>query len=167
MNDILHDLARHNTWATCQLIRFCERLDEAVITTMIPGTYGSILETFRHIIDAELLYLSRITDRWPELPWTPGDSASLETLYVRAGMLGAALEAIVACGGGTEGTFRNDAGEPFTAPASIFLAQVLYHSGEHRAQIGTILGTLGQEPPSVSVWEYAFATGRTSLGVLS
>jgi len=39
----------------------------------------------------------------------------------------------------------------------------LHHGSEHRAQICTILGALGYEPPDVSAWGYAFASGRATL----
>ncbi len=42
----------------------------------------------------------------------------------------------------------------------MFLAQAFHHASEHRAQICTILGALGHEPPDVSAWGYALATGR-------
>jgi len=31
---------------------------------------------------------------------------------------------------------------------------------EHRGQICTILGALGHEPPDLTPWAYAFASGR-------
>jgi len=37
---------------------------------------------------------------------------------------------------------------------------VLYDGSEHRGQICTILGALGHEPPDLTPWAYAFASGR-------
>jgi hypothetical protein len=37
----------------------------------------------------------------------------------------------------------------------------LHHANEHRAHVCTILGALGHEPPDVSAWGYAGATGRS------
>ena len=45
-----------------------------------------------------------------------------------------------------------------SAPASY--AQAIHHANEHRAHVCTILGALGHEPPDVSAWGYADATGR-------
>jgi uncharacterized damage-inducible protein DinB len=47
-----------------------------------------------------------------------------------------------------------------TIPAGIVIAVVLYHGSEHRGQICTILGALGHEPPDLTPWAYAFASGR-------
>jgi uncharacterized damage-inducible protein DinB len=43
----------------------------------------------------------------------------------------------------------------------VILTQLFHHANEHRAQVCTILGALGHEPPDVSAWGYAGATGRT------
>ena len=47
-----------------------------------------------------------------------------------------------------------------TIPAGVVIAVVLYHGSEHRGQICTILGALGHEPPDLTPWAYAFASGR-------
>jgi hypothetical protein len=50
--------------------------------------------------------------------------------------------------------------EVFAVRAGVFLAQALHHANEHRAHVCTILGALGYQPPDVSAWGYALATGR-------
>jgi uncharacterized damage-inducible protein DinB len=50
--------------------------------------------------------------------------------------------------------------EVFAVRAGVFLAQALHHANEHRAQVCTILSAGGYEPPDVSAWGYALATGR-------
>jgi uncharacterized damage-inducible protein DinB len=49
----------------------------------------------------------------------------------------------------------------YTVAAGVFITQALHHGSEHRAQICTILGALGHEPPDVSAWGYGFASGRS------
>ncbi len=57
-----HDLARPNAWATQQVLTYCEGLDEATLNAAVPGTYGTIHETLRHIINAaEVAGVQRLT----------------------------------------------------------------------------------------------------------
>jgi uncharacterized damage-inducible protein DinB len=42
----------------------------------------------------------------------------------------------------------------------VFLAQAIHHGTDHRSQICTVLTSLGIEPPSIGVWDYAEATDR-------
>jgi uncharacterized damage-inducible protein DinB len=42
----------------------------------------------------------------------------------------------------------------------MLVAQALNHGNEHRAQIYTILTTIGVEPPDLDAWSYGLATGR-------
>jgi len=56
-------------------------------------------------------------------------------------------------GNGGEGTPR-----PFALPTSVFVTQTLGHAAEHRAQVATILGGRGIEPPVLDAWVYAEET---------
>ena len=161
----LHDLARHNAWATAQLLTFCQGLDESTLNATVPGTFGTIIETLRHIIDAEASYLFRLTGAWPTHPWRGDAAVGLDVLAERAAVLATTLERFLAGDWDSErlGEARGDAGEVFAVPAGVFLTQALHHANEHRAHVCTILGALGCEPPGVSAWDYAVATGRMTL----
>jgi uncharacterized damage-inducible protein DinB len=158
----LHDLARHNAWATAQVLACCQDLDGPTLASTVPGTYGTIIETLRHLIDAETSYLFQLTGAWSERPWPAGEAVGLDVLAERAAMLGTTLEQFLASDWDDErlGERRGSGGEVFAVRAGVFLAQALHHANEHRAQICTILGALGHEPPNVSAWGYALATGR-------
>ncbi|MGH2559875.1 MAG: DinB family protein [Thermomicrobiales bacterium] len=161
----LHDLARHNAWATAQLLTFCRGLDEPTLEATAPGTFGTIIETLRHIVDSEMSYLFRLTGAWPERPWPFDEPVGLDVLTERAALLETTLERFLAGDWDSErlGEARGDEGEVFAVRAGIFLTQALHHANEHRAHVCTILGALGHEPPSVSAWGYALATGRMTL----
>jgi uncharacterized damage-inducible protein DinB len=165
MGDGLHDLARHNAWATKQVLAFCRGLDGPELEATVPGTYGTIIETLRHLIDAEASYLYRLTGAWPAHPWRGDAEVGLDVLAERAAVLGTTLEQFVAGDWDDErlGEARGDEGEVFAVPAGIFLTQALHHANEHRAHVCTILGALGYEAPDVSAWGYALATGRSWL----
>jgi uncharacterized damage-inducible protein DinB len=48
----LQDLARHNAWATKQILVYCRELDEQTMGATAPGTFGTIIETLRHLINS-------------------------------------------------------------------------------------------------------------------
>ncbi|MCC6628170.1 MAG: DinB family protein [Chloroflexi bacterium] len=162
MGHALHDLARHNTWAADQLLTYCQGLDEATLQATTPGTYGTVIETLRHMIDSEAFYLFRLTGAWPTYPWSGDEAVGLDVLSHRAAVLGATWDQFLAGAVDTErlGEARGDDGRGFAVRAGVFIAQAVHHANEHRAHICTILGALGHEPPDVSAWGYALATGR-------
>jgi uncharacterized damage-inducible protein DinB len=162
MSHALHDLARHNAWATTQVLACCAGLDEATLNATTPGTYGTIIQTLRHLIDAEASYLFRLTGAWPAYPYREGDAVGLDVLAERATELATTWERLLAGAVDTErlGEARGDRGDGFSVRAGVFITQALHHASEHRAHICTSLGALGHEPPDVSAWGYALATGR-------
>jgi uncharacterized damage-inducible protein DinB len=58
------------------------------------------------------------------------------------------------------GAERLDPSKKFEVKAGVLVAQVLNHGNEHRAQIYTVLTTLGIEPPELDGWHHGIATGR-------
>ena len=50
---ILADAFEHHVWATLPLIDACLELDDEQLATDVPGTYGSILDTMRHLVGAD------------------------------------------------------------------------------------------------------------------
>jgi uncharacterized damage-inducible protein DinB len=165
MSNGFYDVAGHHAWATAQLLVFCQGLDEATLEATAPGTFGTIIETLRHMIDSEASYLFRLTGAWTERPWHGGEAVGLDVLAERAAVLSGTLERFLAGDWDTErlGEARGDEGEVFAVRAGVFLTQALHHANEHRAHVCTILGALGYEPPDVSAWGYADATGRSML----
>lgn len=161
MGQGFEDLAGHHAWATRQLLAFCQTLDDVALNATAPGTYGTIIGTLRHIIDAEMSYVFRLTAAWPERPWTAGEPAGIDVLTERAAELARVLEAFLAGEWDEErlGEAHGDDGV-FAVRAGVFLAQAIHHANEHRAHVCTIIGALGHEPPDVSAWGYAIATGR-------
>ena len=161
MAAMLLDAFRHNSWATAELLGFCRGLDDATLRATVPGTYGSIIDTLAHTIKSEASYLSRLAGAWPGYPWPEAESPSLDVLAERAAELAPVWEQFLAGEVDAEQTREGrGGGKVFVFTAGVFLAQALHHANEHRAQICTTLGALGYDPPEVSAWAYAFATGR-------
>src|ERR1700674_5558061 len=58
---LLDDAFSHHIWATLRLIDTCLELTPEQLNAAVLGTYGSILETMRHFIGGDSLYLSHLT----------------------------------------------------------------------------------------------------------
>ena len=51
------DAFAHHVWATERLIDSCAGLTDDQLATTVPGTYGSILDTVRHTVGTDCIYL--------------------------------------------------------------------------------------------------------------
>ena len=58
---LLQDAFAHHVWATQRLIDSCLSLSPGQLASEVAGTYGSILSTMRHIVDADSGYLNLLT----------------------------------------------------------------------------------------------------------
>jgi uncharacterized damage-inducible protein DinB len=156
MNDVLLELYRHKTWATLRLIEHCQGLDDAHLDVTIPGTYGTIRDTLRHLVGAEERYFWELTgDRLAE-PF-PAGPVSLAELAARIRRLGPRWEILA-----------QDADAPrraITTPdrwrttGTVPMAQAIHHADDHRSHVLSILGARGLAVPDLDVWSYAESTG--------
>lgn len=157
---LLADAFAHHVWASLKLIDACVALPAEQLGTTVPGTYGSILDTLRHLVGSDTWYLHRMSgERTPLI-----DEEQMELPELRAAMerngagwtqvLGEDLDpdAVIH-------THRDDGSETH-APLGIRLAQVVHHGTDHRSQVCTALTTLGVEPPDIDLWTYGEAIGR-------
>src|SRR5207248_7733494 len=111
-------------------------------------------------IDCEIDFLYSLLGRESAHPWQPGETAPrLDVLTEHAALLATTWEDFLAGDVDSERPLEADEGEG-TIPAGVVIAVALYHGTEHRAHICTILGALGHEPPDVTPWAYAEASGR-------
>lgn len=157
---LLADAFGHHVWATLRLIDTCLGLSPERMKTAVPGTYGSILETMRHLVGADSWYLFRVSgERTPLVDEDHMDLAELRTAMERHG---AAWSEVLAEDLDPDGIVvaRRDDGSEIRAPMGIRLAQALHHGTDHRSQICTALTALGVEPPAISTWDYGVAEGR-------
>ena len=158
---LLEDAFEHHIWATVRLIDSCLQLNTQQLATYVPGTYGSILDTARHIVGADSGYLFRLTgEARPRI-----DESQLDLRELRAAMEADGLAWSQLLGGDLDAdeivVARLDDGSESRDPVGIRLAQALHHGTDHRSQICTALTMLGTEPPAVDVWDYGEATGRS------
>jgi uncharacterized damage-inducible protein DinB len=157
---LLADAFGHHVWATIRVLGACAVLDDAQLAAAVPGTYGSIIETLRHLVDGDVFYLNVLRGGDPE----PFDSEGSDIPTLRAVMAGhgAAWQEIV--GGDLDPTTDvveyEDSGYETHAPLGIRLAQALYHGTDHRSQVCTALTSLGIQPPAIEAWDLAREDGR-------
>jgi uncharacterized damage-inducible protein DinB len=159
---VLRDAFGHHVWATLALIDACAPLTAEQLGTTVPGTYGSILDTFRHLVGADTDYLTVLTDgRVPSFDENAEDLAGLRAEMVRNGpRWDALLEADI--DPDRVVTRHRDDGSASHAPLGIRLTQATQHGTDHRSQIATALTTLGIEPPDIDVWAWAWSQDRLS-----
>jgi uncharacterized damage-inducible protein DinB len=157
---LLDDALAHHVWATLRLIDACHPLTREQLDAPVPGTYGSILETTRHLVEADTYYLAHLTSD----PAREIDSGGMGLQELRAAMeadqrtwlelLGADLDPDAVVTDGDEEGYRRDASR------GVRIAQAIHHGTDHRSQICTALTTLGLEPPLIDVWAFGLQTGR-------
>jgi uncharacterized damage-inducible protein DinB len=160
---ILADGFEHHTWATLRLLDTCLALSPEQLEMGVPGTYGSIVETMRHLVGADASYLSVLTGgRVQEIEESGMDLAELRAVMETNGAAWASLleedlDPVVVV------ARRRDDGTDSLAPLGVRLAQVLHHGTDHRSQVCTALTALGIDPPAIDVWDYAEAGGRLKV----
>lgn len=163
MSDGLLDPLRHNSWANRRLLAYLGHLDRSQLESTSPGTYGSILETLRHLIGAEGRYRTRLAGAPPNWPRTPEETDDLSELAGIVDDMAGYWESLVADGFDPERVISwtsQDSGAHTEVRAGMLIAQLLNHGNEHRAQICTIIGALGLDDPEIDGWAYGIDTGR-------
>ena len=157
---MLQDAFAHHVWATLKLMDTCLELSPEQLETSVPGTYGSILDTMRHIVGGDISYLFAMTEG--KVAQIDEDAMDLTELRVVMEGHGAAWSSLLEqdIDPGAIVVRRRDDGSETHAPMGIRLAQALHHGTDHRSQICTALTTLGIEPPDIDVWDFAFEGGR-------
>lgn len=157
---VLDDAFAHHVWATLRVVDACLPLTPAQLETTVPGTYGSILDTMRHIAGGDTSYLLAMTGG--KIAQIDEDQMDLKELRVVMESHGAAWSSLLQENLDPDAIIvrRRDDGSETHAPMGIRLAQALHHGTDHRSQICTALTTLGVEPPEIDVWDFGFQDGR-------
>ncbi len=157
---LLDDAMAHHVWATERLIDACRSLTPEQLATPAAGTYGSILDTFRHLVITDCWYLTFFRDEPQALE--EGAEPGLDELKSVISANGLAWMALLATGpdGETDMVEHGD-GWDFHSPLGFRLAQVIQHGTDHRSQICTALTSFDVEPPAIDLWAYGETTGRT------
>jgi len=158
----LMDLYAYNDWANAQVFATCRDVDQARLDEQAPGTYGTLSDTLKHLIQVEAVYLRMLREQplasresqaaqaeirdflAHDLPWFADLQAQIGRAY--SDLVAHATDAWYA--------------EPLPVPWFDFaltkqdgLLQVLSHSSQHRAQVFSVLGERGAVVPNI---DYVF-----------
>jgi uncharacterized damage-inducible protein DinB len=157
---LLTDAFGHHVWATLQIIDVCSGLSEDQLATTVPGTYGSILDTLRHTVGADVSYLGLLTGG--AVADIDEESLDLPALRTHMEALGPVWTSLLAQDLDPETMVvrHRDDGSESGAPLGVRLAQALHHGTDHRSQVCTALTSLGIEPPEIDVWAFAWKDDR-------
>jgi uncharacterized damage-inducible protein DinB len=161
-NDVLREMFDHHLWATETLIDHLEALPAERLDASVPGTYGSMIDTLTHMIDADSRYLLRLRDPSPP---PHEDRVGVTLAHLRSEMpehrdrWDAALDEIER-GELSTRIADHQSDYPDTPDAEgLLLLQAIHHGNDHRTQICSTLGALGEEVPELDGWNY-WAYGR-------
>jgi uncharacterized damage-inducible protein DinB len=154
MTSVLLELLHHKTWATLQLIEYCQRLAPEHLDATIPGTYGSVRETLRHLLASDEGYYRHVTGEDTGPP--PAPEAGLGALAERFRALSKRWQVVFQDPSAPDREVRNRWG---TSKGVAPMAQSIHHADDHRTQVLSILGARGLEVPGLDVWEYGTQAG--------
>lgn len=169
MTDALLELYRHKTWATLRLIEYCHGLADEHLDATIPGTFGTIRQTLRHLVRADEGYFSLLTrkrlseplpDGLVKLKDLPDGPIALDELAKRTRVLAPRWELLAQDTDlpGREVTTTDG----WRVPGAVPMAQAIHHADDHRSHVLSILGARGlnaPEPNGLDLWGYAEALG--------
>ena len=161
MNGTLLELFRHKTWATLRLIEHCQRLDNEHLDATIPGTYGTIRDTLRHLVNAEEGYFAILTGERLSEP-LPHGPIPLDELAERIRRLGPRWEILAQDTELADREVTSRDGWPrsgWRMRGAAPMAQAIHDADEHRSQVLSILGARGLGAPALDVWSHAESTG--------
>lgn len=155
----------YDNWATEKVARFCAALSPAQRALTTPGTMGTVEATVIHLVGAKERYATALRGTPP-----PDDAVrettttDLDQVVARAVALGTwfaeyakgpiDVERII--------TRRGADGSTQQMPTAILIAQFIHHGNEHRAQLGSIFGAHGIEPPHYSAFHWGHELGKIS-----
>lgn len=155
MNETLHEMFRYHTWATLKLLDFCASMPERLDDTL-PGTMGTIRETFAHLIASDAGYQARMrADPSLRIP----DAESLSLVELRAIFIERSMgwEGILVHLDDFDPQIEADPDEDYPRiphARDLLLIQAIHHGNDHRTHICSILGAKGIETPWMDVWSY-------------
>jgi uncharacterized damage-inducible protein DinB len=151
----LEILFKHNLWANLRLLDACQDLSKEQLDHKPEGTYGSILETLRHIVGAEEYYIFHITAGEVDLKAKRSvGEPTFADIQKRTEISGKAILDLATSAKGKELVWVGSDEDAFQISIEALLLQALHHASEHRTQIETTLGQMGLETPGLSGWRF-------------
>ena len=156
MDALTPEFFQHHQWATVRLLEHCQALGSETLDGVVPGTYGSVIATLRHISAADERYLHLLegTPRRPELT----EAAELDLPALLATTRDRGERWLRLLSAGVDPTRRITRtrmdGTQDTTDARTLVVQAIHHGNDHRTQVCTVLGALGLDVPDLDAWTY-------------
>jgi len=151
------ELFQYNHWANQELMAICMGLSDEMTTASIPGSYGSLRETFAHILKAEISFMKRIHGIYPEPDFRWEDNPSFSQMAAYEATLNNALLDTLQNVPTTQNVHEEGDGWTFDYQARLIFMSVVYHGIAHRTDITTVLNDKGINLPELDVWGYCSA----------
>lgn len=159
----MRDAFAHHIWATVRLIDACEGLEPGQVLKPVPGAYGSILATLRHIADSDSFELFVASgERISVVKTDAMDLSELRTL-MQANEAGW-TEILESDPDPSKIVREVDPDDGYTrdAPLGLRLAAAIHHGNDHRGQVCVALTALGVDPPAIDPMNYGLFVGTVS-----
>jgi uncharacterized damage-inducible protein DinB len=156
MSSQLLDVFRHSAWANRELLDFCGKLTPDQTKAGLPGGYGSVLATLKHIAGAEAYYRSLFTGAFPDWDWQDGVEQPVEQMLPWFVDMASFWEDLLSGGFDPDQVLETRSSR---LNPGVLLTQALHHGNVHREQVSAVLTSLGLTPPDVSGWAYGRASG--------
>jgi len=150
MSDILVEALRYNRWANLQLLDVCSKLGPDEMQLSSPGTYGTIADTWLHLLSAEQRYLRRLVGFTPAIS-EKEEFPGIPRLKDEAARSGDALIDAVATVDPHGTSPGRDGGD---VRHWLVMVQAIHHGNDHRTHICTILGQNGISYGELDVWAF-------------
>ena len=91
------EFLRYNRWANLALLDACSGLSDEQLVSGLPGAYGTVYDTFVHIIRAEAGYCRTLTKVRLAPPFAWDSRPALAAMRPYAEQVGSALCALPTC----------------------------------------------------------------------
>jgi uncharacterized damage-inducible protein DinB len=155
----------YDNWATEKLAAFCAALapEQRALTT--PGTMGTIEATVIHLVGAKERYAASLQGMVPPVDAVRETTTTdLGHVVARAKKLSEWFTGFAAGHVDLDRIIerRGADGTTMHLPVGILIAQLLHHGNEHRAQLGSIFGAHGIDPPYYSAFNWGHEMGKVS-----
>lgn len=150
----LVEFVLYNRWANQQLLSLCMKLDEKFLSAKIPGTYGTILDTFCHLLRAEAGFLRRIHETSPQPAFNWEENPNLAQLAVFADQVAEAFLGTVRTISPTQNVHEENDEWTFDYQARLIFMSLAYHGIAHRTDITTFLTSEGLDVSELDIWAY-------------
>ncbi len=128
---------QYNHWANQELMGICMGLSDEIVPANNPGSYGSIRDTFAHILKAESSFLTRIHGVSPDPDFKGEDHPSLSQMAAYEDKLHKALLDTLQNIPATQNVHEEGKGWTFDYQARLIFMSVVYHRIAHRMDITT------------------------------